>query len=243
VLARVLTGTTAVAPFVVGVFLGAPLVSREIEKRTAPLAWSLSLSRSRWLAGRALPLLVAIAIALLLLGQATEALIRATPPGQIGFPQFGMHGPLIAVRGIAVFGIGVLIGLLVGRMLPAILVTGALVAALVLGLYFMREQLMRAEATWVEADQIDLAGVMIYDSAFTDDASGAVISFDEAYRQFPEVFSVEGSGQPPGMTPVYLMTPPERYPAFVVREVGALALVVVLVGGLALWVVRWRRPD
>jgi ABC-type transport system involved in multi-copper enzyme maturation permease subunit len=66
-LAPILAGTTVVTPFVVGILLGVPLVSLEIEKRTAPLAWSLSLSRIRCLAGRTLPLLVAIAIALVLL--------------------------------------------------------------------------------------------------------------------------------------------------------------------------------
>lgn len=238
-----LEGATVVAPFVVGMLLGAPLVAREIEKRTAPLAWSLSLSRARWLAGRTLPLLIAIVIALLLLGQASEAMIRATPPGHLGFPQFGMHGPLVAARAIAVFGIGVVVGLLMGRVLPAVLVSGLVVVALFVGLYVMRDQLMRAEATWVEARDGNFSGVMIYDSAFTDDATGQLVTFDEAYNRFPEVFGMEGSGMPPGMTQVYLMTPPELYPVFVAREISVLALVGILVGGLALWVISWRRPD
>ena len=242
VLSPILQGVTTVTPFVVGVLLGAPLVSGEIEKRTAPIAWSLSLSRGRWLGLRTLPLLILITFVLLVLGQATEALIRATPPGEIGFPQFAMHGPLVAVRGIAVFIIGVLVGVVVGRMLPAILVTGLVVVALLIGLYVMRDQLMRAEATWVEAGNADLSGVMIYDSAFTDGATGERVTFDEVYERFPEVFGPQGSGMPPGMTQVYLMTPPELYPVFVAREMGALALVSVLVAGLALWVVARRRP-
>jgi hypothetical protein len=107
----------------------------------------------------------------------------------------------------------------------------------------MRDQLMRAEATWVEASTRDLSGVMIYDSAFTDDTSGELITSEEAFSRFPEAFGIQGSGMPPGMTQVYLMTPPERYPVFVAREIGALALVSVLVGGLAFWVIAWRRPD
>jgi len=242
-LSPIIQGATTVAPFVVGVLLGAPLVSREIEKRTAPIAWSLSLSRARWLAGRTLPLLVAIAIALLLLGQASEALIRAAPPGEPGFRYFAMHGPLVAVRAIAVFGIGVLVGLLMGRVLPAILVTGLVVVVLFIGLQLVRDQLMRAEATWVDEGSGDFSGVITYDAAFIDDATGKLVTYDEASRRFPEVFGVEGSGVPPGMTQVYLTTPPERYPLFVAREIGALAIVSVVVGGLALWVITWRRPD
>ena len=242
-LSSILQGATTVAPFLVGILLGAPLASREIEKRTAPMAWSLSPSRARWLVGRTFPLLVAIAIALLVLGQASEALIRATPPGELGFRQFAMHGPLVAVRAIAIFGIGVVVGLLMGRVLPAILVAGVVVIVLFIGLQLGRDMLMRAEATWVEASAGDFSGVMIYDMAFTDDATGERVTFDEASRRFPEVFGPSGTGMPPGMSQVYLTTPPELYPVFVAREIGALALVGVLVGGLALWVLRWRRPD
>ncbi len=241
--ASVLTGATTVVPLVVGILLGAPLVSREIEKRTTLLAWPLSRSRARWLTGRTVPLLVAIAIALLLLGQASEALIRATPPGNLGFPYFAMHGPLIAVRAIAVFGIGVLVGLLLGRVLPAILVTGLVVIALLSGLQLGRDQLMRAEATWVGASEVNQSGVMMYGSAFLDDASGELVTFDDAYRRFPDAFGPLGSGLPPGMSQVYLVTPPERYPVFVAREIGALLIVTLVVSAVAVWVIGWRRPE
>jgi hypothetical protein len=242
-LRSIVLGAITVSPFVVGLLLGAPLVSREIEKRTAPLAWSLSLSRHRWLAGRTLPLLVTITLALLLLGQASEAMIRAVPPGHLGLAHFAMHGPLVAVRAISVFCIGVAVGLLMGRVLPAILVSGLVVAALVVGLYIVRVQLQRAEATWIDPRDAEISGVMVYGAAFTDDTTGELVTSEEAYNRFPEVFGIQGSGVPPGMTQVYLMTPPERYPVFVAREIGALALVSVFAGGLALWVITWRRPD
>jgi hypothetical protein len=243
IVSPMLQGATTVAPFLVGILLGAPLISREIEKRTAPIAWSLSLSRARWLAGRTLPLLVAIAVALLLLGQASEALIRATPPGEIDFRYFAMQGPLVAVRAIAVFGIGIVVGLLMGRVLPAILVTGLVVLVLLIGLQLGRDALMRAEATWVKAGSSDFSGVMIYDSEFMDDATGKLVTYEEASSRFPDVFGPTGTGTPPGMSQVYLTTPPELYPVFVAREIGVLALTCLLVGGLALWVTRWRRPD
>lgn len=243
-LGPMLVGATTVVPFVVGILLGAPLVSRELEKRTASIAWSLSLSRTRWLVIRGAPILVAITTALLLLGQASEALIRATPPGELGFGYFAMHGPLIAARGIAVFCIGVLVGLMMGRVLPAILVTGVAAIALILVLTLARDQMMRAEATWLPAGpENDFSGVMVYDSAFIDDATGERISFDEAYRRYPDLFGPEGDAFPPGLSQVYLATSPELYPVFVAREIGALLLFSVLVAGASLWVLRSRRPD
>ena len=40
----------AVAPAVIGIFWGAPLVARELETGTHRLAWNQSVTRSRWLA-------------------------------------------------------------------------------------------------------------------------------------------------------------------------------------------------
>ncbi len=71
-------------------------------------------------------------------------------------------------------------------------------SALFIGLQLVRDQLMRAEATWLEAGDGDFSGVMIYDSAFTEDATGALVTSKEAYNRFPEVFRMEGSGIPPG---------------------------------------------
>ena len=238
-----------VAPFVVGILLGAPLVAREIEKRTAPVAWSLSLSRARWLTLRALPLLIAAGVALLVLAQASEVLITATPPGELGFQHFAMHGPLVAVRGIAVFIIGVVVGLVLGRVLPAILVTGLVVILLIVGLTLARGALMRAEAVWLDPDQSSSLsgaqawGVTIYDVGYVDETTGERLTFDEVYERFPEVFGPTGTGIAPGMSQVYLATPPALYPVFVAREIGALALVSVLVAGVGLWMLRSRRPD
>ena len=238
-----LVAATTVLPFIVGILLGAPLVSREIEKRTASIAWSLSRSRARWLALRAAPPLIAITVVLLLVGQASEALIRARPPGELGFPVFAMHGPLIAARGVAVFCIGVLVGLVMGRMLPAILTTGVVVIALFVGLTLVRDELMRAEATWVRSSSADFSGVLIYGTAYVEDATGKFVSSDEAYARYPEVFGPQGTGMPPGMSQLYLATPPDRYPVFVAREGGALLVISALAAGASLWIIRSRRPD
>ena len=42
----------AVAPAVIGIFWGAPLVARELETGTYRLAWNQSVTRGRWLAAK-----------------------------------------------------------------------------------------------------------------------------------------------------------------------------------------------
>jgi hypothetical protein len=240
--APILSNTVAVIPLAVGLFLGAPLVAREIEHRTAPIAWSLSLSRRRWLATRTLPILVLVAVALLVLGQAAELLLRATEPDELGFRHYAMHGPLVAARGLAVFGIGLVVGLVLGRVLPAILVTGLATVALLLALSVGRDQLMREEAVWLPmGDQAEVVA-MVYDSGFRSDRTGEVITWDEAYDRYPESFNEMGEGNPPGMTSVWRVVPPDRYPLYVAREVGALAIGVLVTGALAFGLIGRRRP-
>src|SRR6202041_4084029 len=43
-------GIMLLAPAIVGVFWGAPLITREIEARTLPLTWNQSVTKTRWLA-------------------------------------------------------------------------------------------------------------------------------------------------------------------------------------------------
>ena len=236
-----LQGAATVAPCAVGILFGAPLVSREIEHRNASIAWSLSVSRVKWLLRRGLPVVLLIALSLLILGEASSALI-ARRPDEVGFRTFGMHGPILAARGVAVFAVALFVGLLVGRVLPAILLSAVIVFALFVGLDLARGQMMRAEATWLDGQANNDSIQMVYDAAFLD-SGGRLVTQEEAFALYPYVMSPTGSGLPPGMTLVYLATPPDRYPIFVAREIGALGVVAILAGGAALLLVRSRRPE
>jgi ABC-2 family transporter protein len=131
------------APAVIGVFWGAPLVAREFEAGTFRLAWTQSITRARWLAVKlAVPGLAAVAV--------TEALSLiygwwAAPIGQaarlapgsnfpLGMSPFGLlafdaHG--IVPIGYAAFGftLGVTAGVLIRRAVPAMAVTLVIFAA------------------------------------------------------------------------------------------------------------------
>jgi hypothetical protein len=231
------------APFPVGIFLGAPLVAREIEHRTAPMAWTLSHSRRRWLAGRTVPLLVLIGVALLVLGQASELLLRTAQESELGFQHYGMFGPVLAARGLAVFAIGVVVGLALGRVLPAILLTVLAAVALTGGLSVGRDLVMRAESVWVPMG--DQAGGVdkVFDSGFRSDTTTEIITWEQAYNEYPDAFNEFGEGAPPGMTSVWRIVPPERFGLYIAREIGALAIVVAAAGTLAIVLVASRRPE
>jgi hypothetical protein len=131
-----------VAPAIIGIFWGAPLIARELETRTFTLAWNQSITRTRWLVVKlALTGLAAMAV--------TEALslINAWWVEPIGrafnlgarttlFDQNQFSSLMFATRGITplgyaafAFALGAAVGVLFRRALPAMAVTLAVFAA------------------------------------------------------------------------------------------------------------------
>lgn len=239
----ILGSMAIIAPFALGIFLGAPLVAREIEHRTAPIAWSLSRSRRTWLGHRALPVIAVIAVALLALGQASELMLTTAEETELGFRHYAKFGPMLAARGLAVFGIGLVVGLALGRVLPAVLVTALASVLLVAGLSLGRDLMMRDDAVWRPMGDGSEAVSMVFDSGFESDETGEVITWEQAFNEYPDVFTEFGEGAPPGMSPVWKIVPPEQFDVYEAREIGALAITAVLLGALALLLVGRRRPE
>ena len=128
-------------PFLLGLLGGVPIVSRELETRTAQTAWSLNPSRLRWLARQVAP------VALLLGAAMTFAALVASPVGEDwvrwgygGWSDIiGLEGPLAVVRAFGAFGIGLAVGAFLGRTLPAFIFGVALTLAILFGLNQARD--------------------------------------------------------------------------------------------------------
>ncbi|MCY7419132.1 MAG: ABC transporter permease [Chloroflexi bacterium] len=119
-----LVGYSAFLPMIGGALLGSLLVAREIEHRTAQLAWSLSPSRGRWLTERVLPVLVPFVIVLIALAIAAELVVAAKGPDvdpRMSFEDYGGRGLPVVMRGLAVFAVALLAGAVLGRQIPALL--------------------------------------------------------------------------------------------------------------------------
>ena len=125
----------AIVPLFAGVFLGVPIVAREIEGRTAPTVWALAASRPRWLVGRLIPMLVVLILALGFAALASEVLWLGREPWGVvpRFGDVGLHGPGVVARAIATFGLSLLAGAFIGRVLPAVIVGVMLCLVLLLG--------------------------------------------------------------------------------------------------------------
>ncbi len=131
-----------VAPAIIGIFWGAPLIARELETRTFTLAWNQSITRTRWLAVKLMltglaAMAVTEALSLMYawwadpIGKAIDfgGSTSLFTGGRFSSLVFATHG--IAPLGYAAFAfaLGTAAGALIRRTVPAMAVTLAIFAA------------------------------------------------------------------------------------------------------------------
>ena len=240
--------------FGVGLIVGIPLVARDIEHGTAHLAWTLDRSRTRWLLRRIAFGVLVVAVLLAGLAIMTDVLGAAMQPNDDldrSFHFEGNRGVIIVARGILALGVGLLVGAVLGRQLPALLlgliVTGLLYAAVTLAIGRWNET--EAVEAWYDRD----LGAPLFVGSGVRLASGERLSMAEFYGDGSEAFQSE-DGQlyataadadakrdPIGQEYI-LVIPGERYPQIMARAslVSAGAGVLLMIG--AAMVTSRRRP-
>ena len=256
-----LTNLAWVAPFGMGVILGAPLVAREIDGGTAQLAWSLSRSRVGWLIRR-IAFVTLFGLALLaILAFASELLTAAIFPDRTldeDFMWFGRRGVPIVARGVGAILLGVLVGAVIGRVLPAVLVSILVIGLAFTGVSLALDQVNRSEAT-LQPMYAGPEEPQVYDMAALDVAfgiertDGTFVTYTEAYeRGFSPSYTDERGlvfeseeamrADEPFGRDARLVIAGEKYPLLVLRD--SIAAIVVGVAALALSaaVVVRRRP-
>jgi ABC-type transport system involved in multi-copper enzyme maturation permease subunit len=126
-------------PGVIGLFWGAPLVARELESGSFRLAWNQSVTRERWLAVKlgvlGLASMAAAGLLSLILGWWASPIDDAARlAGSGGFQSrffpvdFGTRGIVPIGYAAFAFVLGVLIGIMVRRTVPAMAITLAVFA-------------------------------------------------------------------------------------------------------------------
>ena len=131
-----------VAPAIMGMFWGAPLITRELEAGTFRLAWNQSVPRARWVAVK-LGLISAAAVAAAgllslmtswwaspLYAAASQAGSNSLSINRLGPPLFGATGIVPLSYAAFAFALGVTVGVLIRRTLPAMAITVAAFAAI-----------------------------------------------------------------------------------------------------------------
>jgi hypothetical protein len=243
--------TTEFLPFVVGALVGVPIVAGEIESRTTGMAWSLNPSRTRWLLRQVVPVALVAGLTLLATGVAAEVIEHDNEAWSGGYRDvidIGHYGLGLVARGFGVFGIGLGIGALVGRQLPAFLLSVALGLGFLTGLAGVRDAWFASHEAHVLGAEYGVPTGWVWKAP-----DGAVLTDDAAMAVVPPELVAQDAGQ---VQPVHAATWLEEH-GYTQLSVGisidvamgwapheAIAYLLLGVGsiGIAVWLVNRRRP-
>jgi hypothetical protein len=225
-------------PAVAGVILGAGLVSKEIERGTAVLPWTMGRSRRRWLLERVLVITVLVGAMGLVLAVITDTialLFNPTPLDQSLY-LYEARGWMVPERGMLGLAAGVLGGAVMGRAVPALLTGAAITVLCCVGVYGVGNELNMAQAVEYEGP----GG--LYLSDILRDHTGAVVTWEEAYTRIPVTDDASWQLFEAEFTSTAIGVPGSESRIVVGREVAMLGgLAVLLVAGSVV-VVERRRP-
>ncbi len=234
----------SVLPFVAGALFGSQLIARDVDYRSAQLAWWLSTSRFRWLVERVVPLGLLTIVVLVPSAVATTMLESAKNPNLDiwrSFIDFGLWGPLFITGAVAALAVGMLAGSLLGSVLPSLLVS--VVAAALLYLALPNIAILPQPPTAYESGKPLALGSISVSTGWRD-VNGTILSFREAAAKAP-------AGLDPGALydwvgghyrAVGLAIAGDRAPIATLTAAGLAGAVALLAFGATALVVERRRP-
>ena len=249
----------------VGAFVGAPVLARELETGTYRYAWTQGFGRLRWTLAKLVSLAAAVAAAaglfgLLLTwyyqpyfapGNQALGLTEVTPffPGL-----FDLHGMVFPAWTLAAFAIGAVAGMLIRRVVPAIAATLAVYAALAFAAgTFLREHYLTPLITsslnlpasaWVLGQWWTRGGTTLSRSAMDP-------VINSAWQQVAPVVQAASGKHQAYLTVLQYLTrhgytqwtsyqPGSRFWPFQWIETGWLLALSVLLIAATVWLVRRR---
>jgi hypothetical protein len=259
-----------VTPGLIGVFWGAPLVTRELEAGTFRLAWNQGVTRARWLAVK----LAAVGLAAMATAGLASLAVTwwAGPVDRAGgFPT--SLGPLsrfspvafgardIVPVGYAAFGfaLGVTVGVLVRRVLPAMAVTLAVFTAVQVIMPNMVRPHLLAPVTVTAPVRISLATAIVsHNGTLTAPVTGlpgAWVFANQTITPSGRLFLMPGGPACQSGTQqqcdTWLATqhlrrrisyqPASRFWAFQAYETAIYLVLALVLAGFCLWRIRRLR--
>ncbi len=236
----------AILPLAAGAILGAGLVGQEVERRTAQLAWSLAPSRRRWLfEGMAVLVLILLAwlVPAAISGHLLEGATHPTTDPTASLRDLGLRGITLVMRGLATLGVGVLAGAILGRVLPALLVSVLVGTLLLFAVQPVTKLTQNVETIGPMGSAVIGQSILSGDAYQASD--GRLFDFESASAQAPVGLtdSQKADWLASNFTWVGLGIPGQRYPAVDLTLGTMLGLVMVSTMAAALIVVDRRRPS
>jgi hypothetical protein len=264
-------GLILVAPAILGIFWGAPLIAREFETRTFTLAWNQSITRTRWLAVKlALTGLAAMAVTEALslmyawwadpIGKATGlgASTSVFSGGRFSSWIFATHGITPLGYAAFAFALGTAAGALIRRTVPAMAVTLAIFAAVQIAMPLgVRPHLIPPDRTIATIESVDLdfgsltATVVPGRPGAWILSSGAINAAGQPVSNLPAACQAAFSGPKPsspgpcmesrGIREAITYEPASRYWPLQGIETGIFGALALALAGFCFWRLGRRR--
>jgi len=238
----------AVLPALAGLFVGAPLLARELEHDTHRFAWTQGVTRRRWLLSKTV-LLAAATVASAAAASAIVMWWRSpfdTLEGRIAPSAFDVEGVVVPAYALFALAIGVLAGLVFRRSVAAMTATLVAFAStrLVVAELLRPHFLAPLHRVVIGADPIPQTGGWVLNDTLVD-AVGRQIT---AGREDLAVLHAQHAGIDPqtylvtlGWKRVVAYQPAGRFWTFQLIEAGIFVTLAAAVVLATLWLVR-RTP-
>jgi hypothetical protein len=264
-------GLILVAPAIIGIFWGAPLIARELETRTFTLAWNQSITRTRWLVVKlALTGLAAMAVTealSLMYAWWADPINKATglgastsvfSGGRFSSLNFATHGITPLGYAAFAFALGTAAGALIRRTVPAMAVTLAIFAAAQIAMPLgVRPHLIPPDRTIAAIESVDLdfgsltATVVPGRPGAWILSSGAVNAAGQPVSNLPAACQAAFSGSKPsspgpcmesrGIREAITYEPASRYWPLQWIETGIFLALALALAGFCFWRLGRRR--
>jgi hypothetical protein len=253
-------GLLQVIPALVGAFVAAPVLARELETGTFRYAWTQGFGRARWTVAKLVPLAVAVTVAAgafsVLVSWYVQPLWGAGDNNGPLYPTiFDLRGVALAAWMLAAFAIGALAGILIRRVIPAMFATLAACG----GLAFVTGAFLRAhyEAPLVTTNPNFNAHAWVISQVWTRGGKPASLSMINQTFHAIDITAVTqglwqpGPATPANIDPVYYLIhhgytqlttyqPDSRFWPFQWIEGGWLLALSLLLIAATVWLVRRR---
>jgi len=238
----------AVLPALAGLFIGAPLLARELEHGTHRFAWTQSVTRRRWLLSKT-ALLAAATLVFAALASGLVMWWRSpfdTLQGRMSPSGFDIEGLVVPAYALFALAVGVLAGLVFRRTVPAMTATLVVfVATRLVVLKFLRPHFdSPLHRVAVATD----AGRQTGDWVLSDTLVDAVGRRITAGREDLAILHAQQAGIDPhtylvtlGWKRVLTYQPGGRFWTFQVMEAGLFVALAVAIVLATIWLVR-RTP-
>ena len=228
-------------PGLLGVFVGAPVVARELESGTFRFAWTQGRNRVQWITTK----LVLLGVTLTVLALAFSALFSwwygpfGTLLGRMGSGgAYEVTGIVFAARTLFGFMLGALLGTLIRRTVPAMAATAAGWLAVTWPSVVYLRPLIQSPINSLDSNQIGRDAWVT--SSWVQDAAGHHLAPGRVFDQARATGVDSPAGFQTWMSQHHYTTwisyqPESRFWHFQIVEASAYVTLALLLGGATIW--------